>query len=200
MTDYQRGRDGLPPLDGTDWSQYNKGKAERDAGPPSTGGWGGATDVMRDEFREGRIKFYVRWLAQTAVFAVVVGLLAGGAAILAKRPPDEMAQWALTAAGATAAFCLFLLAVFTIGVILGVAFNLAVLPLLLWRWVLGFGILGAGAGYLSATISGATTALAQQRAVQYAFGGLLVGLVLGAMFRVIRRLRRRGAQTREQPG
>ena len=83
-----------------------------------------------------------------------------------------------------------LLATFTVGVMLGLAINLLTLPLLLWRWLLGFGIAGAAVGYLTA----ATPAVAQQRAVQYALSGLLVGLVLGTLFRMIRRLRRRGAQ------
>jgi hypothetical protein len=194
MTDYQRGYDGLPPSEDTDWNLYNQGKNDRAVGvPPPRGAWGGATDVMRDEFREGRIKFYVKWLAQTAMFSAIAGGLAGGVAFLSKKPPEEIVQWALMGAGVVAAFCLVLLAAFTVGVLLGVAFNVATLPLLLWRWLLGFAILGAGAGYLSGTIGGAASAIAQQRALQFALWGLLVGLVVGAMYRLIRRLRRHGA-------
>ena len=105
MTDYQRSRDGLPPLEGTDWALYNRGLAERQAGTPPAGAWGGGTDVMPDQYREGRIKFYIRWLVQTAVLSVVVGAIAAGIAILSKKSPDEIVQWALIGAGATAAFC-----------------------------------------------------------------------------------------------
>jgi hypothetical protein len=146
---------------------------------------------MADEFRAGRVMFYVRSIAQTVAASVVVGLLAYGLATLSHKSSQEALQWALTAGGATAALFLVILAAFTVGVLLGFAFNLALLPFVLWRWLLAFGGIGAGVGYVLAATANKTSAFAQQQAIDFGLRGLLAGFVVGVLYRLLRGVTRR---------
>ena len=191
--DYDDGLWGNPVGD-TYSPGYIAGETERQLRQQAGNGGSAMHDVgvgMAEDFRSGRIRFYVRWLAQTAVFSLVVGLLAYGLASIEHKSSQETMQWGLTAGAVTAGFLLVILAAFTVGVLLGVALNLVFLPIVLWRWVLAFGALGAGAGYLLATTASRTSTSAQQQAIEFGIKGVIAGLVLGVLYRLSRRLTRR---------
>jgi hypothetical protein len=147
-----------------------------------------ALSQMAEEYRRGPLKFYVRSLAQTVVISGIIGAIAGGLAMSQGRPPLE---WAIPAAGVTAGLFLIILAAWTFGLVLGYALLVLTLPLVLWRWVVSFGLLGAGLGYALTTMVIITGQTATQRAVDFGVKGALVGFAFGVLFRVVRRLRKR---------
>jgi hypothetical protein len=172
---------------------YAAGEAARIRGEANSARIRAAGEQMGVEVRRNPLKFYVGAVIQTIAAAIVVGLLAGGFALVQGKPP---LAWALPAAGVAAALFAIVLAAFSLGLALGLLYRLVVtlvaMPFVLWRWLLAFGAIGAGAGFVLATTANRTNAFAQQQAVDYGLKGLLVGFAIGALYRLIRALGRRG--------
>jgi hypothetical protein len=174
---------------------YAAGEAARGRAEERSRKIDAASQQMAIEIRRNPVKFYARSLVQAISAAVVVGLIAGGWAVLNQRPPLELA---VPAAAVTLALFAIVLVVWSLGYALGllymVVMTLVALPFVLWRWLLAFGAIGAGAGFALATSANQTSALAQQKALDFGLTGLVVGFAIGAIYRLLLGLRRRGRE------
>lgn len=172
---------------------YAAGEAARGRAAESSERLWAAGEQMGVAIRKNPLKFFRGAVIQTVVAAVVVGLIAAGLALAQQKPP---LAWALPAAVATAALFAIVLTVWMLGFALGLALRLVVtliaMPFVLWRWLLVFGAIGAGAGFALATTANRTSTIAQQQAIDLGLKGLLVGFVIGSLYRLMRALGRRG--------
>jgi hypothetical protein len=189
--DYSAGLNGSAGRAGS--PGYLAGEAARIRAEENSARIRAAGQQMSIEVRRNPFKFYVVSVIQTISASIVVGLLAGGFALVQGKPP---LAWALPAAGVTAALFAIVLTAFSFGLALGLLYRLVVTlaatPFVLWRWLLAFGAMGAVAGFALATAANRTTMFAQQQAIDYGVKGLLVGFAFGALYRLIRALGRRG--------
>ena len=187
-SDYQRDYDdgySRNPLGDSLSPGYADGRAARDRlDAPEYSGPSGmqiAGAAMAEEYRQGKVRFYLHSLAQTVAASLVVGALAGGLAIVTNNPPM---QWALVGGGIAAAVYLGILALVTLGLAIGYLFVLLLMPFVLWRWLLVFGGAAAIAGYVLAGNAGKTSALVEQQAIEFGIVGMGVGFFLGLLYRL----------------
>ena len=171
-----------------------------------TSGVSAAASDFADELRRNPIKALGKTLVQLIVVPVVVGLIAaaiavvtnsGGAGLVNGGTPRD---WAVIAGGATFALMLLFVLSVLLGFAIGITLNLIALPFSLWRWLIGFGVLGAGLGFALATLANETSTIAQQQAIDYGIRGLLVGFVVGLFYRILRGLHRRTRPRRAPTG
>ena len=216
--DFQQGFSGQASGPNTDANEYVKGqnaraanelqRAKMDAdikglGSSSStaaaqvggGGTGADTSGIRDTgYVAGYnlVKHPLKSLKEMAVILIVWPLVAGAiggvAALLLGGPP---ATWAALAWAATFALTAFFCVLLLVGVAIGLLPLLLAWPFVIWRWLLGFGLVGAVLGYGMVLHPSATLTGAQDSAISAGLLGMAVGFVIGTLFRLTRAIARR---------
>jgi hypothetical protein len=202
-SDYDKGFSGEPSGPATNMGEYSAGQAARRA--PGPNAVASAAASVGSDLVTRPIPTLISLAAQIAVIPLVVGAIATGLAFVLGQLASGTSAEALVSSELDAAFdvgrtaWLVTLVVFTfyvlvilLGTLLGLSLGLLRVPLSLWRWVLGFALLGTGYAYLQP--NGATNAV--QLVVQVA----LIGFAAGCVFRLLRGTRRRArARTSTTP-
>jgi hypothetical protein len=226
VTDYDQGRYNLPRDGNTDNNEFLRGQGDRERweqhtadvqrtmgsgaastselpsfvpnGPMmDTSGVSAAAGDFADEIRRNPIKALVKTLIQLIVVPVVVGLVFAGFGQLSNASTQT---WFLIGWGLTFGLLLLFVLSVLLGFAIGFTLNVIALPFSMWRWLIGFGVLGAGLGFALATTANETNAIAQQQAIDYGLMGLLVGFVVGLFYRTLRGLHRRTRRRRAPAG